>query len=62
MIIIIIKALSLFIRYVCIRCQEWGLWLQVMTFTLNIFIFKNGHQRSKTKANAEFTCELTLNY
>ena len=44
----------------CVKHQERGLWQQVMMFTFNICIFKNGRAKIKKTANADVVYECTL--
>ena len=54
----------LFTRNVCVcsfdRCQEWGLWEQVIVFIITFAFSRIGWQRSKKNTNADVTCEWTL--
>ena len=45
---------------ICMKHQEWGLWQQMMLFTLNVCIFKNWIAKIKESANVDVTCECTF--
>ena len=34
---------------VCVRCQEWDVWQQMMVFTFNVSIFKKETTKIKEK-------------
>ena len=44
---------------ICVNCQEWGLWQQVMVFTLDVCILKNG--KGNIKEKRDIICEWTFN-